>query len=207
VPAFGTLDLVTDLVNDHQLPQSVLNEVVEAFRRAYVVDLPLAGRLPDLAATDGWKPDGYAALLLARPRLWSQPADGFAQFMRLMLALPPAEATPESVVGWAAAAMTGLAWATPPPARPRAVAALLAWTVLNGGGADIFPKVLDAGENVMAAAAPAGDLLGETVSVLTDTLCKIAPADQVGVLFTRLLANFDQRRRAQAMQSFLSVPR
>jgi nucleoside phosphorylase len=207
VPAFGTLDLVTDLVNDGQLPQSVLNDVVEAFRRAYVVDLPLTGRLLHLAATDGWRPDGYAALFLARPRFWSQPADGFAQFMRLMRALPPAEATPESVVGWAAAAMTGLAWAIPPPARPRAVAGLLAWTVLNRGGADIFPLALDAGENVMAVAAPAGDLLGHTVSVLTDTFGSIVPAEQVGALFTRLLANFDQERRAKAMQSFLSVPR
>jgi hypothetical protein len=77
VPAFGTLELVTDLVKAGQLLQSVLGEVVKAFRRAYVVDLLLPDRLLDLAAVDGWKPDGYAALLLARPRLWSQPADGF----------------------------------------------------------------------------------------------------------------------------------
>jgi hypothetical protein len=127
--------------------------------------------------------------------------------MRLIRALPPAEATPESVVGWAAAAMTGLAWAIPPPARPRAVAALVAWTVFNAGGAHIFPMVLDAGENVMAAAAPAGDLLAHTVSVLTETLGGIVPADKIGVLFTRLLANFDQQRRARAMQAFLSVAR
>lgn len=185
----------------------MLDEVVEAFRRTYVVDLPLDDRLLDLAAADGWKPEGYAALLLARPRLWSQPADGFAQFMQLIRELPPAERTPETIVGWAAAAMTGLAWAIPPPARPRAVAALVAWTVLNAGDADIFPKVLDAGESVIAAAAPAGDLLSHTVSALTEILGSIVPADQVGVLFTRLLANFDQQRRTRAMQSFLSIPR
>jgi len=208
VPAFGTLELVTDLVKEGQLPQSVLDEVVEAFRHAYVVDLPLAAdRLLDLAAAEGWKPEGYAALLIARPRLWSRPADGFAQFTQLIRALPPAEATPESVVGWAAAAMTGLAWATPPPARPRAVAALVAWTVLNAGGEHIFPKVLDAAENVMAAAAPAGDLLAHTVSVLTETLGSIVPAGQVSIFFTRLLANLDQQRRARAMHAFLSVVR
>ena len=49
---------------------------------------PSADRLLDLAAADGWKPEGYAALLLARPRLWSQPGDGFAQFARLVRALP-----------------------------------------------------------------------------------------------------------------------
>ncbi len=103
--------------------------------------------------------------------------------------------------------MTGLAWAIPPPARPRAVAALVAWTVFNAGGAHIFPMVLDAGENVMAAAAPAGDLLAHTVSVLTETLGGIVPADKIGVLFTRLLANFDQQRRTRAMQAFLSVAR
>ena len=207
VHAFGTLDLVTDLVDADQLPQSVLNEVVEAFRGAYVVDLPLDHRLFDLAAADGWKPEGYAGLLLARPRFWSQPADGFAQFTQLIRALPRTEATPDTVVGWVAAAMTGLAWAIPPGGRPRALAGLVAWAVLNAGAAEIFPKVLDAGETVMAAAAPAGDLLAHTVSVLTETLRSIVPADQVGVLFTRLLADFDQERRARAMQSFLSIPR
>jgi nucleoside phosphorylase len=207
VPAFGTLELVTDLVKAGQLPRSVLDEVVEAFRRAYVVDLPLADRLSELAAAERWQPEGYAALLLARPRLWSQPADGFAQFTRLVRTLPPADATPDVIVGWAAAAMTGLAWAIPPPARPRAVAALVAWTVLNAGGEHIFPKVLDAGENVMAAAAPAGDLLAHTVSVLAETLNSIVPAGQVGVLFTHLLANLDQQRRTRAMQAFLSLSR
>jgi nucleoside phosphorylase len=207
VPAFGTLDLIADLVHAGQLAQTVLDEAVEGFRRAFVVDLPLADRLLELAAADSWKPDGYAALLLARPRLWSPPSDGFAQFMQLIRALPPAAATPEPVTGWAAAAMTGLAWAIPPPARPGAVAGIVAWTVLTAGGADIFPMVLDAGENVMAAAAPAGDLLGHTVAVLTETLSKIVSAEQIGVMFTRLLANFDQTRRTQAMQSFLSVPR
>jgi len=38
-----------DLVDAGQLPQSMLNELVEAFRGAYVVDLPLDHRLLDLA--------------------------------------------------------------------------------------------------------------------------------------------------------------
>lgn len=206
VPAFGTLDLVTDLVKAGQLPRSVLDDVVEAFRRAYVVDLPLADRLLKLAAAEGWKPEGYAPLLLARPRLWGRPADGFALFSRLMRALPH-DATPECVAGWTGAAMTGLAWASPPPARPRAVAALAAWTVLNAGGEQVFPKVLDAGENVMAAAAPGGDLLTHTVSVLAEMLGGVAPPAQVGVLFTRLVANLDQQRRTRAMQAFLSLAR
>ncbi len=207
VPAFGTLDLLADLVDAGQLPQTMLDEVVEAFRGAYVVDLPLDQRLLAPAAADGWKPEGYAALLLARPRFWSQPADGFARFTQLVHALPRTETTPETVVGWAAAAMTGLAWAIPPAARPRALAGIVAWIVLNAGDAEIFPKVLDAGEDAMAAAAPAGDLLAHTVSVLTDTLSIIVPAHQVGVLFTRLLADFDQERRTKAMQSFLSIKR
>ena len=207
VPAFGTLDLVTDLVHSGQLDEPTLSRVIDAFQHAYIVDLPRTGNLIHFAASDGWRPGGYAALLLARPRFWSQPADGFAQYMRLMRALPPTEATPEAIAEWGAAAMTGLAWAIPPPARPRAVAGLLAWTVLNGGGAAIFPTILEAGEQVMAAAAPAGDLLAHTVAVLTETLSSIMPADQVGVIFTSLLAKFDKHRRAEAMQCFLSVPR
>jgi nucleoside phosphorylase len=207
VAAFGTLDLITALVESDQLPRTALDEAVEAFRHAYVVDLPLAGQLLSLAAADSWRPDGYAALLVARPRLWSPPSDGFAEFMYLIRALPDVEATPETVTGWAAAAMTGLAWAIPPAARPRALAGIVAWTVLTKGGAALFPKLLEAGENVMAAAAPAGDLLGQTVSLLTETLGNLVPPEQVGMLFTRLLANFDQPRRTQAMQAFLSIPR
>jgi hypothetical protein len=77
--------------------------------------------------------------------------------------------------------------------------------VLTAGGADIFPKILDAGENVMAAAAPTADLLDHTVSILMETLGNIVPNEQIGVLFARLLANFDQPRRTHAMQSFLSI--
>jgi hypothetical protein len=111
------------------------------------------------------------------------------------------------VTGWAAAALTGLAWAIPPASRPRALAGLVAWTVMNAGAEQVYPKLLDAGENVMAAAAPAGDLLAHTVSVLTETLGSIVAPDKVGVLFTRLITNFSPERRTRAMQSFLSMPR
>ena len=127
--------------------------------------------------------------------------------MQLIRAIPPATATPECVTGWAAAALTGLAWAIPPASRPRALAGLVAWTVLNAGAEQLFPKLLDAAENVMAAAAPAGDLLAHTVSVLTETLSSIVDPDKVGVLFTRLIANFGPERRTRAMQAFLSMPR
>lgn len=206
IPSFGTLDLIADLVESGQLPQMVLSKVTEEFRRDNVVDLPISDRLLELAAADSWRPGGYSALLLARPSLWTPPSDGFALFMKLIRALPASETKPEPVTSWAAAAMTGLAWAIPLPARPRAIAGIVAWTVLTAGGADVFPKLLEAGENVMAAAAPAGDLLDHTVSVLTETLSNIVPTEQVGVLFTRLITNFDQPRRTQAMQSFLSVP-
>jgi hypothetical protein len=207
VPAFGTLDLVADLVNAGQLPPLVLEEATGAFRRAYVVDLPDPGPFLELAAAEEWKPGGYPALLLSRPRQWSQPAGGFTQYMQLIRAIPPATATPECVTGWAAAALTGLAWAIPPTSRPRALAGLVAWTVLNAGAEQVFPRLLDAAENVMAAAAPAGDLLAHTVSVLTETLSSIVDPDKVGVLFTRLIANFDAERRTRAMQAFLSMPR
>ena len=102
--------------------------------------------------------------------------------------------------------MPGLAWALPTSGRPRAVAGIVAWIVLSAGGADVFPEVLKAGEYVMAAAAPAGDLIDHTVSLLTETLSEIVPTEQIGVVFTRLLTNLDQQRRTQAMQSFLSIP-
>jgi hypothetical protein len=94
-----------------------------------------------------------------------------------------------------------------PPVRPGRPGRLVAWTVINAGAEQVFPQILDVGENVMAAAAPGGDLLAQTVAVLTETLSRIANPDKIGVLFTRVIANFGPERRTQEMQSYLSIPR
>jgi hypothetical protein len=95
-----------------------------------------------------------------------------------------------------------------PSARLRAVAAMVAWTVLNSGGERVFPNVLDAGESVMVAAAPDGDLLSQTQC---PPLWRCSAASSLLVssacLFTGLLANLDPQRRSRALHSFLSMTR
>jgi hypothetical protein len=59
----------------------------------------------------------------------------------------------------------------------------------------------------MVAAAPDGDLLSHTVSALVEMLGGIVSAGQLGVLFTRLLANLDPQRRSRALHLFLSMAR
>jgi nucleoside phosphorylase/DNA-binding transcriptional ArsR family regulator len=207
VAAFGTLDLVNILVQAGRLSAAVLDQVIDRFRDAYAVDLPLNDRFSEIAAADSWEAKGYASLLLARPSFWNPPVRGFAEFTRLVGSLVSAGKSSESIASWSASALTGLAWATPPASRPRALAGLVAWVTLSTDGASIFPMLLDVGQDVMEAAAPSGDLIGQTVFVLTETLSRIVPTEQIGAIFTRLLVNLDPERRAEAMRSFFSVPR
>jgi len=154
----------------------------------------------------GWKPDGYAALLLARPRSWIPPEAGFARYKALIGALPQ-DTDDTSLAQWAEAAATGLAWSGPPPARPRAIATLLAWTVLNKPTEAVLPALLDAGQRVQKATAPDGDVLAHLVAILAETISQVEGPAKTGIVMTRLLGSLDEERRTAAMQLFLSPPR
>jgi len=206
VRAFGTLDLIGVLVESGALAREDEDRALDVLAGAGAVDLPVLDRLVEFARNAGWKPDGYAALLLARPRSWIPPSAGFARYRALIGALP--RDTDETLLAqWAEAAATGLAWASPPPARPRAIATLLAWTVLNKPTEAVLPALLDAGQRVQQAAAPDGDVLPPLVAILAETISQVEGPAKTGIVMTRLLGSLDEERRTAAMQLFLSPPR
>jgi nucleoside phosphorylase/DNA-binding transcriptional ArsR family regulator len=207
IAAFGTLDLIIVLVETGRLSSTVLDQAINRFKDAYVVDLPLNDRFSEIAASESWEAKGYASLLLARPAFWNPPVKGFTEFALLVRSLVLAGSQSESIANWSASALAGLAWATPPAARTRALAGLIAWVTLSTDGAAIFPMLLDIGQDVMEAVAPSGDLIAQTVSVLIENLGQVVPTDQIGAIFTRLLVNLSPERRAEVMRSFFSPPR
>jgi tetratricopeptide (TPR) repeat protein len=206
VQAFGTLDLIGVLVESGALAGTDEDRALDVLAKEGAVDLPVLDRLVEFASDAGGKPDGYAALLLARPRSWIPPEVGFARYKALMGALPQ-DTDDTSLAQWAEAAATGLAWASPPPARPRAIAALLAWTVLNRPTEAVLPALLDAGERVQKATAPDGDVLPHLVAILAETISGVEGPARTGIVMTRLLGPLDGQRRTAAMQLFLRPPR
>jgi len=206
VRAFGTLDLIGVLVESGVLAREDEDRALDVLVKAGAVDLPVLDRLVEFARDAGWKPDGYAALLLARPRSWIPPEAGFGRYKALIEALPQ-DIDDTSLAQWAEAAATGLAWASPPPARPRAIATLLAWTILNKPTEAVLPALLDAGQRVQKATAPDGDVLPHLVAILADTISQVEGPAKTAIVMTRLLGSLDDKRRTAAMRLFLSPQR
>jgi hypothetical protein len=206
VGAFGTLDLIGLLVENGALASEDEDRALDVLAEAGAVDLPVLDRLVEFAHGAGWMPDGYAALLLARPRSWIPREEGFARYRALMGALPR-DTDDTALAQWAEAAATGLAWSSPPPVRPRVIAALLAWTVLNKRTEAVLPALVEAGQRVQRATAPDGDVLEHLVAILAETISEVEGPAKTGVVMTRLLGSLDDERRIAAMRLFLNPPR
>jgi len=155
-----------------------------------------------MAAEERFDPNGTAALLLAHPPAWNPANVGFAAYATIVRSMPDPDV--DQVAGWCGAAISGLAWATVPAARPRAVGALLAWTALNTGGSSALAKALDATSSVLAHLLPDADVLSRTVDVLAETLEAILPASEVPAALLRLLADLPDEARRRAVHGFLT---
>jgi hypothetical protein len=98
-----------------------------------------------------------------------------------------------------------------PSARPRTIATLLAWTILNKPTEALLPALLDAGQRVKKATAPDGDVLPHLVAILVailaDTISQVEGPAKTAIVMTRPLGTLDEERRTAAMQLFLSPPR
>jgi hypothetical protein len=204
VAAFGTLDLLALLAERSAITAQEHARAVDGLIDARAVDLPLSDRLLTIADREKWQAGGYAALMLSRPAAWSPPAEGWQRYMTLARTLP-GDASPQVIAGWAYAAATGLAWATPPVERAHVVGMLLAWTTLNKGDAQLVPLLCDVGERVQQAAMPDGDVLARFVEVLANIVRRAAGAENSGAIVTALLHDLDDERRERAMRVFLGA--
>lgn len=202
VPAFGTLDLLHVLVERCSVTQAEAEDALVALMGCGAVDLPVLDRLKDLARAQEWEPTGYPALLLTRPRSWSDPASGFDRYRDLVEALPR-DRRPDVVPGWAEAAATGLAWASSPGTRVRVVGAMLAWTAVQSDAA-LLPALADVARRVQDEAARDGDVFGQMMDVIFELITEIVGPAQTGAVVTRLVAPLDPERRTEAMRRFLA---
>ena len=198
IPAFGTLDLLAAAAKTGQIQAPPAKQLNAALVAARAVDLPLSAPWPVCAQKDGWDPAGYTALTISRPAAWADQAASFRQYQKLIRALIAQD--PEAIVagrvaGWAAAAASGLAWATPPGGRPKAVGALLAWTALNAEpmldartiqahisglrpkegeepphAGQVLGALLSVADSLQAKAFPDGDGIYHVVTVLADAI-------------------------------------
>jgi len=202
VSAFGTLDLLHVLVENGAVTEAEADTALTSLMGCRAVDLPVLDRLQDLGRQQEWEPTGYPVLLLQRPNSWADPVSAFPRYRDLIRALPKHRLT-KVVTGWAEAAATGLAWASPPGNRVGAVGALLAWTVVEVDGA-LLPALADVARRVQDETAPDGDIFGQMVDIVADLVTEIAGAAQAGAVMTRLVAPLDPERRTVAMRRFLA---
>lgn len=234
VPAFGTLDLLAAGEGTGQIETPSAKQLKAALVAARAVDLPLPAPWSLCAQKDGWDPAGYTALSISRPAAWVNQAASFRQYrdlIRGVIARDPEADPTDLVAGWAAAAASGIAWATPPGGRPKAVGALLAWTALNaepmldaqtihahmtGGhtaGSEAPPhagKVLSAllsvAASVQSRAFPDGDGIHHVVTSLADAIRTTADGITTAAIVARALSTLSEEHRARAMTALLASP-
>jgi nucleoside phosphorylase/tetratricopeptide (TPR) repeat protein/DNA-binding transcriptional ArsR family regulator len=209
VPAFGILQLLRALADTDNLTiddVGIAGELLrgeERLRALRALDLGIpATDLPSLAADEQFDPRGSVALLLAHPPAWQPASAGFAAYTTIVRALP--DRTVGRVAGWCAAAISGLAWATVPAARPRAVAALLAWTTINAGGSPVLAKALDETSSLLAHVLPDANVLSHVVDVLVEVLESVLPASDVPAALLPLLGDLPEEAHTRALHYFLT---
>ena len=233
VPAFGTLGLLAAASQAGQI-QAPSAKQLNAALAAVRADRPLRAPWQVCAQKDGWDPAGYTALTISRPAAWAHQAASFGQYQKLIRALvaqDPDVIVVGRVAGWAAAAASGLAWATPPGGRPKAVGALLAWTALNAEPildartiqahiSGLRPKageelphagrvlgaLLSVADSLQARAFPGGDGLHHVITVLADAIRTSADGITTAAIVARALSALSEEYRARAMPALLASP-
>lgn len=204
VPAFGSLQLLSALVEDRVLPDDALDESYRRLMRIRAAELPVLGRLRDIAENEGWNPAGYAGFLLQRPSTWMPLTHGWRDYTTLVAALP--EKKPEEVTGWCAAAMHGLSLITAPATVPAVCAALIVWTLLELQDAAVLAPLLASAERIVGQFAPSADTLEAVVQRLVTTVRQVTPPEMVGNIVLPLLAGLEKEEHAKAIKHFFTMP-
>ena len=167
-------------------------------------ELPVVGRLCEIAREEQWNPSGYAAFLLTRPSTWLPLADGWRTYTALIKALP--DKKPQDVADWCIAALGGLCLVTTPPTVPAATSALVASTLLELRDGAALPLLLDRAEHLVRRFVPNTDLLEEVVQRLVMTVRRITPPEMVGTIILPLLAGLENEAHVKALRLFFTMP-
>ena len=204
VPAFGSLQLLSVLVEDHMLPADALDESYRRLMGIRAAELPILGRLRDIAEDEGWNPAGYAGFLLQRPTTWTPLARGWQDYTALITALPAKK--PEEVAVWCTAAMNGLSLTTAPSTVPAVSAALVVWTLLELQDATVLSPLLASADRIVRHFAPSADTLEAVVQRLVMTVRQVTPPEMVGSIVLPLLSGLEKEAHAKAITHFFTMP-
>jgi nucleoside phosphorylase/tetratricopeptide (TPR) repeat protein len=210
VAAFGTLDLITVLVDDGELKEEDLKAILMDLRRNYAADLPLdEEQILALAAEDEWRP-GPAAAVLTRPALWQDPVSALSFYNKCISGVLAHE---ESLLpGWCGAAVRGFGRNWPPAIVTRRAGRVLAHTVLMSSVISgelkvaLFSSLLAASRQV-AQSLGGGDPLPDAVGSLREMLEATVGVANTPQVFAKLVDGLDDADRVAALRVFLQPPR
>jgi len=204
VPAFGSLQLLSVLVEDHALTPDALDESYRRLMGIRAAELPVSRRLRDIAEGEEWDPAGYAGFLLQRPATWLPLARGWHDYTALITALPVKK--PEEIAGWCTAAARGLSLVTAASTVPAVSASLVVWTLLAVQDAAVLPPLLAGAERVVRPLAPDADTLEAVVQRLVTTVRQVTPPEMVGSIVLPLLSGLEKEAHAKAIRHFFTMP-
>ncbi|WP_280307815.1 caspase family protein [Nocardia abscessus] len=163
VQAFGSLDLIR-VISSH----SEISSAVAGFRASRVVDVLIDQPWYRLAEEAEWRIDSPFAIAISRPTAWRNSSEAFAEFQSLIRSRPQ-DMDPNTLADWAHLAANGLAMATVPTARHRAVSSLLAWTIVAADPFFAAIQGIDAGDD--AKIGDEGGKVTERIIIASDLLC------------------------------------
>jgi hypothetical protein len=204
VAAFGSLQLLEALVKDHVLPTDALEQSYSRLMAVRAAELPMVGRICEIARDEQWNPNGYAAFILTRPSTWQPLGDGWRTYTALIKSLSGKK--PQDAADWCIAALSGLCLVTAPPTVPATASALVASTLLELRDGAALPLLLDRAEHMVRRFAPDTDLLAEVVQRLVMTVRRITPPDMVGHIVLPLLAGLENEAHVRALRLFFTMP-
>jgi hypothetical protein len=202
VPSFSSLHVLHALIGIGEVDSSAISDAYQRLMAIRAADLPLLADIVQIAADDGWKPNSYAAFLLARPVTWNPVDRGLNAYMSVMRSLPQPSASDIGL--WCTTAFFGLCQAIIPPMLPVAASTVPCWTVLHFRDPEVLPAVLDRCQNVLARFNPNINLLREVVLRIVAILQQIVPPEHLAGSVIPLFQGLDEERRSQALQIFLT---
>jgi nucleoside phosphorylase len=204
VAAFSSVHVLHALVGTGEFDPSVIRDAYRRLMTIHAADLPVLDELLQIAAEDSWKPNSYAAFLLARPAIWHPLDQGLTAYMDVIKAATELETS--DVALWCSTALFGLCQAIVPPMLPVAASTIASWTVLHRRDPEVLPAVLKTCHRVLVQFDPNIDLLREVVLRIISTLRQVIPPEHLSGYVIPLLQGLDEAQRSKALEIFLTAP-
>jgi hypothetical protein len=178
-----------------------------AYQRLMMIrgaELPLLDKIRDIAASDQWSPDSYAAFLLARPITWRPIDQGLRLYTSLIREM--SDENPQRLAVWCSTALYGACQTITPAAVPAVASSLAAWTILTTRDGNLLASLMATCPPIIRQFAGEVDFLGGVALQIVANLRQVFPAEHVPAVFIPLLQGLNEADRSRAMQLLLTAP-